>query len=168
LTGQHDWRCPETIQAVVQHDASGRFAKGQSGHKYPLKSLRGWRKMVRELRIDQEVTDRLLVFAGVRPDPTGVFPDIPWAVQAKVLLRLDEKIHGRKYEVEHTGLVQHDVDVVVTRGPDPRIESLTVEEKRALLEAMRPLQRQITAPAPQGEAVDAEFEDAPKKTEEES
>lgn len=159
-TGEHDFRCPATEQAVVQHDAGGRFAKGQSGHKYPLKTLGNWRKMIRQLGIDKEITDRLLVFAGVRPDSTGVFPDIPWAVQAKVLLRLDEKLHGRKYEVEHTGLVQHDVEVKVVRGPDPRLDALTIEQKRALLEAMRPLQ-QIAAPAPSGDAVDAEFEESP-------
>lgn len=162
VTGEHDFRCPETEQAVVAHDTGGRFAKGSSGHKYPPKTLGNWRKMIRHLGIDKEITDRLLVFAGIRPDSTGVFPDIPWSVQSRVLLRLDEKLHGRKYEIEHTGIVQHDVEVAVVRGPDPDIERLTIAEKRTLLELRRKMQRQIAAPEATSGAVDAEFEEEKK------
>jgi hypothetical protein len=165
LTGEHDFRCPETEQTVVVHDAGGRFAKGSSGHKYPLKTLKQFRKRMREEGLDDALFDHLFVLAGVRADPTGVFPDIPHTVQAKVAKLVAEMFWGRKYEVEHTGLVQHDVEVTVSRGVDPRVEALTVAEKRALLEAMRPLQRQVSAPAVTSDgAVDAEFEEA--KTEE--
>jgi hypothetical protein len=160
-TGEHDFRCPETEQAVVSHTTGGQFAKGQSGHKYPLKTLKQFRKRMREEGLDDALFNHLFVLAGVRPDATGVFPGVPHTVQAKVAKLVAEMFWGRKYEVEHTGTVQHEVDVVVSRGVDARVEALTIAEKRALLEAMRPLQRQVEAPTPSADAVDAEFEESP-------
>lgn len=164
-TGEHDFRCPETEQAVVAHTAGGQFAKGVSGHKYPLKTLRKWRDAVRKDGTLERMWKHYYVLTGLMPResaeyPAGTYESKP-TVQLKGVLRFFEMYYGRKYEVEVTGAVQHEVDVVVSRGVDPRVEALSIEEKRALLEAMRPLQRQVAAPAASGEAVDAEFEESP-------
>lgn len=163
LTGEHDFRCPNTDQSVVPRDAHGRVLPGHSAHAGgPLRTLKQLRKKIREQGIDIAVFNHLLVLAGIRNNSAGVI-DVPPAVQAKVTLRIAELIWGRKVDVEHTGLVTHDVAVTVARGPDPRVEALSVEEKRALFDLMRKMQAKAIAPAPGGEAVDAEFEEPEKE-----